>query len=469
MATILVVEDEDVLYYAIERTLEKLGHKVHWANRIEAGKRLFNDLHPDLTLLDLRLPDGSGLDLLAQLRSQSPPPNIILMTAYASVEDAVAAIKLGASDYLQKPLHMDDLRYAVSRTLEEAQLKREVSYFRSREARGAGIEGIVGNCPAIVELRSKVARLTSLPADTAPPTVLITGETGTGKGLLARVMHYNGPRAAAPFIEINCAAIPDNLVEAELFGYERGAFTDAKAARVGLIQSADGGTLFLDEVGCLPAATQVKLLKAIEEKTVRPIGSQVDRMVDVHTIAATNSDLEEMVRTNRFRDDLYYRLRVAVLHSPALRDRGDDLLLLAQRFVTEICERYRLPPKHLTATAQKEIAHYSWPGNIRELRNTLDRALLFSEGPEIDAAALGLPTRTAGWMRWRVEGDGRLDVELPDTGIQFDELERALISAALRKTGGRQIDAAKLLGMSRDTLRYRIEKFGIDPSNPDGR
>ncbi len=462
MATILVVEDEEVLFRAIERTLDKLGHRVHWANRCAKGQELFNALHPDLTLLDLRLPDGSGLELLAHLRTLNPAANIILMTAYASIEDAVTAIKLGARDYLQKPLNMDDVRHAVTRALDEARLQTEVSYFRNREARGTGIDAIVGECPAIGEMRAKVHRLCMLPGDAAPPTVLITGETGTGKGLVARVLHYNGPRATQPFIEINCAAIPENLVESELFGPEKGAFTDAKVARVGLLQAADAGTLFLDEIGCLPLATQVKLLKAIEEKTIRPVGGNVDRFVDVHVIAATNTDLEEMVSAGKFREDLYYRLRVAVLHAPPLRERGDDLPFLAHRFLFEICERYRVPPARLAPDAEAEIRRYPWPGNIRELRNTLDRAVLFSEETTITISALGLPTPGSGWMRWRIDRSGAPEVELPDGGIQFEELERAVILAALRKSGGRQIDAAKLLGMSRDTLRYRIEKFGID-------
>jgi two-component system, NtrC family, response regulator AtoC len=222
--------------------------------------------------------------------------------------------------------------------------------------------------------------------------------------------------------------------------------------------------LFLDEVGCLPPATQVKLLKAIEEKTIRPVGGNVDRCIDVHVIAATNTDLEEMVSAGKFREDLYYRLRVAILHAPPLRERGDDLLFLAHRFLAELCERYRLPAKQLAPDAETAIRRYPWPGNIRELRNTLDRAVLFSEQLAITVSALGLPASGSGWMRWRVERSGTPEVELPDGGIQLEELERAVLLAALRKTGGRQIDAAKLLGMSRDTLRYRIEKFGIDLS-----
>jgi DNA-binding NtrC family response regulator len=462
MAAILVVEDEDVLFQAIERALEKLGHRVRWASRCEQGERLFNEERPDLTLLDLRLPDGSGLDLLARLRGQDPGAPVIIMTAYASVEDAVKAIKLGARDYLQKPLDMDDLRHAVTRALDEVKLRSEVSYFRGRESRGAGFEAIVGECPGIVALRSKIQRLCLLPVDAAPPTVLISGETGTGKGLVARVLHYNGPRATQPFLEVNCAALPEGLIESELFGHQKGAFTDAKTTTVGLFPAADTGTLFLDEIGCLPSSVQVKLLKAIEEKSVRPVGAHADRPIDVHIIAASNSDLEAMVRAGTFREDLYYRLGVVVLQAPPLRDRGDDVLTLARRVVGELCARYRLPAKQLTPQTEAALQRYPWPGNIRELRNTLDRAVLFTEGAVIEPDTLGLPYRPAGWMRWRLAEDGAFEVDLPPGGIQFDALERALIVTALAQSGGRQIDAAKLLGMSRDTLRYRVEKFAID-------
>jgi len=467
MATLLVIEDEDVLYEAIERALAKLGHQVHWANRIALGEQRFSEIRPDLTLLDLRLPDGNGLDLLAKLRALDPNALVIIMTAYASVEDAVAAIKLGALDYLQKPLNLDDLRHAVSRAFEEARLKTEVSYFRGRQARGAGFAALVGDCAGIDALRAKIERLCLLPADAAPPTVLITGETGTGKGLVARVLHYNGPRATRPFLEVNCAALPEALIESELFGHEKGAFTDAKAAQIGLFQAADSGTLFLDEVGCLPLSAQVKLLKVIEEKTVRPVGGRSERALDVHIIAATNGDLAAMSQAGTFREDLFYRLGVVVLHAPPLRQRGADILVLAHRVVAELCERYRQGPKQLSPEAQEALQRYGWPGNIRELRNTLDRAVLFTPGETIEPEALGLPHRAAGWLRWRLADDGAVQVELPEGGIEFAALERGLIAAALAQTGGRLIDAAQLLSMSRDTLRYRIEKFGIEM--PRGR
>jgi len=459
--SLLIIEDEEILGKNVRRALEKLGHNVTLATTCGEAERLFGELQPDLTLLDLRLPDGNGIDLLARIRSQQPNACVLMMTAHATIEDAVRAIKLGARDYLQKPLHMDDLRHAVTRALEETQLRTEVSYYRGREASGAGFEAIAGSCAAIDELRSRVRRLCSLPVDAVPPTVLVTGETGTGKGLVARVLHYNGPRADKPFIEINCAAIPENLVESELFGHERGAFTDARTSKVGLIQAADRGTLFLDELGCLPIAIQVKILKTIEEKTVRPLGGRADRKVDVAIVAATNSNLEDMVRAGTFREDLFFRLSVARLEVPPLRERGGDVVMLARRFLGELTRRYRLPEKCLTSEAEAAITRHPWPGNVRELRNTLDRAVLFSEGDLIDARALGLPD-AAPTAAVRANGAGRVEVEIPDGGLQFEELERTLLLQALRKSGGSQTGAARLLGLSRDTLRYRLEKFGID-------
>ena len=459
MASLLVIEDELVLGKNIRRTLEKLGHSVAVAETGAEGERLHGELHPDLTLLDLRLPDASGLELLPRLKEAHPEGLVVLMTAYAAIEDAVRAMKLGAADYLQKPLNLDELRQVVSHLLDTAQLQHEVSYFRRREARGADLDALVGAAPAIETLRVRLRRLAMLPDGTAP-TVLITGETGTGKGLLARVLHYSGPRAARPFIEVNCAALPEALVEAELFGYERGAFTDAKSSKVGLIQAADRGTLFLDEIGCLPLAFQAKVLKAIEEKTVRPVGGRAERRVDVQIVAATNGDLAAMVQAGQFREDLFYRLQVAPLHVPPLRERGDDVLLLAQALLRDICAGYRLPMRTLAPAALTALRAHRWPGNVRELRNTLDRAVLFSDGEELSAAAFGLPAGAVDSPA--PAADGGLRFDLPDEGVRFEDVERGLLVSALRKAGGSQTGAARLLGMSRDTLRYRLEKFGIE-------
>lgn len=464
MASILVVEDEDVLAKNVRRTLEKMGHEVQVAPTGAIALGTFQEVRSDLVLLDLRLPDASGLDVLAKLREIDASCAVLMMTAFASVEDAVRAIQLGARDYLQKPLHLEDLKHAVERALGESRLREQVSYYRDREATGAALDTLLGACEAMERLRSRIRRLCSLPADAAPPTVLVGGETGTGKGLVARVLHYNGQRAAQPFIDVNCAAIPENLVEAELFGYEKGAFTDAKAGKHGLFQAADKGTLFLDEIGCLTPPVQGKILKAIEEKRVRPVGGRVDRAVDIQIVAATNSPLEQMAREGSFREDLYYRLQVAPLEVPPLRERGDDILLLAETFLQQTARQYRSPVRGFTPDARAAIAAYRWPGNVRELRNVIDRAILFCEGSEVDALALGLPGQVRSAAPAATFSPQTL--EIPDEGIRLEDVERGLIQAALRKSNGNQSEAARLLGLSRDTLRYRIEKFSLAPEKP---
>lgn len=472
MAVILVVEDEEVLAKNVRRTIERMGHEVSWAPTGAEAEALFNDLHPQLTLLDLRLPDANGLDILQKMRERDPSANVLMMTAFASVEDAVRAIKLGACDYLQKPIHLEDLKHAVDRSLKETQLRQEVTYYRERESRDSALDGMIGDHPAIEQLKARIQRLCSLPPTAAPPTVLVTGETGTGKGLVARILHYNGPRAGQPFIEVNCAAIPENLVEAELFGHERGAFTDAKTAKPGLFQAADGGTLFLDEIGCLTPAVQSKILKALEERKVRPVGGRAERTVDIQIVGATNRPLEELVREGTFREDLYYRLQVAPLTVPPLRERGDDIVRLARTFVAEIASRYRLGERRLSPQAEDCLRAYRWPGNVRELRNLLDRALLFSDEPVLGPAALGLPTTAAAPAAaatvpappsagLQKGPDGGFEVVLPEEGVKFEDVERSLIIAAMDRTKGNQSEAARLLGLSRDTLRYRLEKFGI--------
>jgi DNA-binding NtrC family response regulator len=463
VSRILLVDDDTVLVKNVGRALERSGHSVAIAFDSEEALRRVAEAPPDLILLDLRLPDGSGLDLLPKLLAKEPGVTVLMVTAYATVEDAVKAVKLGARDYLQKPLRLDDLRNAVARALSERSLQREVSYYRGRESEGARIEALIGHSESMVQLRAKLSRLGSLPDGVQPPTVLIQGETGTGKGLVARILHYSGPRAERPFIQVNCAAIPENLVEAELFGYQRGAFTDAKTSQPGLLRAADGGTFFLDEVGAVPLAVQAKILKVIEEKSVRQLGSSTEQSVDVHIIGATNRDLEDLVRQGLFRDDLLYRLRVAPLSIPPLRDRGNDVLLLARRFLAELVGRYRLGELTFSPDAEEAILAYRWPGNVRELANTLDRTVLFANSTQIGSADLGLPGPVAGGLVFRDAGAGDFDIEIPDQGIRFEDVERAMIVSGLRKAGGSQSEAARLLGLSRDTLRYRIEKFGIPP------
>ena len=463
MTRLLIVDDEDSIRRSLAGLLSDEGYEIVTASDGNAALALLREEAADfdLVLLDIAMPGRDGMQVLEEAAPRWPDLPFVMMSGHGTIETAVKATRLGAFDFIEKPLSAEKLLLTLQHALENRRLATENQRLRAQALRA---HEILGTSEPIQRLKQQIAQ--------AAPTngwVLITGENGTGKELVARQIHLQSKRASEPFVEVNCAALPEGLVESELFGHQKGAFTDAKTAHAGLFQAADTGTLFLDEIGCLPLAMQVKLLKAIEEKTIRSVGASSDRMVDVHVVAATNSDLETMVRSGAFREDLYYRLGVVVLRTPPLRDRGEDILTLARRVVGELCTRYRQPAKQLSAQAEAALQRYAWPGNVRELRNTLDRAVLFTEGAVIEPDALGLPHRPAGWMRWRLAEDGAVEVELPSGGIQFDALERALIVTALAQSGGRQIDAAKLLGMSRDTLRYRIEKFGIDiPRSREG-
>jgi DNA-binding NtrC family response regulator len=322
---------------------------------------------------------------------------------------------------------------------------------------------ILGTSPAVERLRdlvTRIARATGGPGQAAP-TVLLLGPTGSGKGHVARALHASGGRHDGPFIEVNCAALPEHLVEAELFGHERGAFTDAKGARTGLFETAEGGAIFLDEIGHLPAALQSKFLKVIEEKTVRRLGATAARRVDVQVIAATSRDLEAAARVGAFREDLFQRLSVAVVHVPPLRERGADVILLADAFLATTTRRYGMPGRTLSAESKMAMQAYTWPGNVRELANAMERVVLFSDADPIGAEDLGLPVPGGRATKVFTGPTGAIEIDFPDTGVSLEGVEQALLTAALERGGGNQSRAARLLGISRDTLRYRLEKFGL--------
>jgi len=460
MATLLIVEDEDVLARNLLRAFAQRGFRVQHAATLAAAERLVGEALPDVVLLDLRLPDGSGLDWLGALLARAPELPVVMMTAYGSVNDAVVAMQRGARDYVQKPLDLDEIRLKIERALSHLREEREVSYYRRRDAGGGEL---LGESPAMAQLRmraEKIARATG-GSGMQPPTVLLLGETGTGKSHAARLLHASGGRARGPFIEVNCTALPETLIEPELFGHEKGAFTDAKTARAGLFETADGGTLFLDEIGHVSLALQAKFLHAIEARVVRRVGSTQERPVDVHLIAATNRDLEAAVRLGAFREDLYQRLRVAEVRVPPLRERGDDVLVLARVFLERTARRYGMGPRQLTAEAEGALRAYAWPGNVRELANTLERAILFADGERIGPDDLGLPTVAGAPGTVRVGPSGDVQIDIPDTGLSLEAVERALLTGALAKAEGNQSGAARLLGISRDTLRYRLEKYGL--------
>jgi DNA-binding NtrC family response regulator len=458
MATLLIVEDEAVLARNLVKTFARHGFATLHAGTIAHGLRLAEESHPDVVLLDLRLPDGSGLDALPRMLALDPDAPIIMMTAYGSVPDAVRAMQEGARDFVLKPFELDEIRLRVTRALGAAQARREIAYYRARDAATATI---LGDSPAMEHLRGVIARLArATSARGAAPTVLLLGETGAGKGHVARALHASGGRRDGPFIEVNCTALPEQLVEAELFGHERGAFTDAKTARPGLFETADGGTIFLDEIGHVAPALQAKFLKVVEEKSVRRLGATGARRVDVQIVAATSRDLEAAVRLGEFREDLYQRLSVAVVRIPPLRERGDDAVTLARTFLEQASRRYGTPPRRLSPAAEEAVRSYGWPGNVRELQNTLERVVLFSDADPVGVEDLGLP-RAAAPASVGVAPGGQVRVDLPEGGLALEAVERALLVAALERAGGNQTRAARLLAVSRDTLRYRMEKFGL--------
>jgi two-component system, NtrC family, response regulator AtoC len=460
MPSLLIAEDEAVLARNLVKAFTSRGFDVRHAGGVAEAIRLGGEQLPDVALVDLRLPDGSGLEILAGLLALDADLPVILMTAFGSVADAVAAMQQGARDYVQKPLDLDEIRLKVERALRGTRQGREISYHRDRQA--AGLE-LLGASPAVERLRALVDRLAraSGGAGQAAPTVLLLGETGSGKGHVARALHALGGRREGPFIEVNCTALPEHLVEDELFGHERGAFTDARTARVGLFETADGGTIFLDEIGHVPPALQSKFLKVIEEKTVRRLGASTQRRIDVQVIAATSRDLEAATRLGEFRADLWQRLSVAVVRVPPLRDRGDDAALLGRTFLAAAVRRYGAAPRTLSPAAEAALRAYAWPGNVRELANVMERVVLFSDADPVEPDDLGLSGAAASAGRVAVAASGEVQIDFPDDGVSLERIEQTLIETALAKAGGNQSRAARLLGISRDTLRYRLEKYGL--------
>jgi two-component system response regulator AtoC len=466
-STVLIVDDERTLARAIKTFMAEAGYEAEVAGDAESALELLESLRPDVVFADVRLPGMSGIDLLRRIREFDAAIPVIIMTAHGTIEGAVEAVKLGAFDYMKKPVDLEELKLLADRARENAQLKQELSYYRRRASTEDPFAGILGNSPPIRHVLDQVRQIAAL--DETPP-VLITGETGTGKGLVARSLHQSGPRSAKPFIDVNCTALPSNLIEAELFGYERGAFTDAKESKIGLFEAAEGGFLFLDEVGDLEQSLQGKLLRAIEERTVRRVGGVRDRKINVRILAATNRNLEQEVQRNHFRSDLYFRLAVILLHLPPLRERGDDALVLADHFLRRFSAKYGKGVRRIDDRGREMLLSYPWPGNVRELSHVIERAVLWSREPTLNLEHLSVSAPMTP-----VPDSGQRPVELQaadataaavDSGTEtpsadLTQVERNMIERALRDAGGNQTQAAQRLGISRDTLRYRLKKFGI--------
>jgi len=457
--TVLIVDDERTLARSIRIFLSESGYDAEVAGDGEKALELLESLRPDVVFADVRLPGMGGIELLQRIRDFDATIPVVIMTAYGSIEGAVEAVKLGAFDYLKKPVDLEELKLLADRARETSLLKQELSYYRGREARKLPFSGVIGESPALLTIMEQARQVAAL--DDTPP-VLITGETGTGKGLIAHTIHAYGPRASKPFIEVNCTALPANLMEAELFGHERGAFTDAKQSKIGLFEAAEHGFIFLDEIGDTELPLQGKLLRAIEERMVRRVGGIRDRKIDVRILAATNRDLEREAQQGTFRRDLYFRLAVILLRLPPLRERGDDVLLLANDFVRRFSAKYGKEVKRISADARDALLAYSWPGNVRELSHVIERAVLWSQGAVLEESQLSLTLQGEPEAR-ATEPDSPLTIPgiLPPKGTDLAQWEKAMIEQALRESGGNQTQTAQRLGVSRDTLRYRLKKYGI--------
>jgi len=461
--TVLIVDDERTLARAVKAFLAEAGYEAEVAEDGESALALVQTLRPDVVFTDVRLPGMSGIDLLRRIREFDPAIPVIIMTAYGTIEGAVEAVKLGAFDYMKKPVDLEELKLLADRARENAMLRQELSYYRRRAANEVPLTGLLGQSASILAVMDQVRQVAEL--DETPP-VLITGETGTGKGLVARSLHQLSRRAGKPFIDVNCTALPANLMEAELFGHERGAFTDAKESKLGLFEAAEGGFIFLDEVGDLELSLQGKLLRAIEERTVRRVGGIRDRRVDVRILAATNRNLERQVQQNLFRGDLYFRLAVILLHLPPLRERGEDIGLLAEHFLRRFSNKYGKGTRRIDDRARQALMAYPWPGNVRELSHVIERAVLWSRDNVLTVDDLSL----AAPIHWGSTLDGANPAPAPQAtpavpaepaGGDLPQWERSLIERAMHEAGGNQTKAAQRLGITRDTLRYRLKKFGL--------
>jgi DNA-binding NtrC family response regulator len=452
--TILVVDDEPLIRFALAERLTEEGYRVIEADTAASALARSVD-GVDLVLLDYKLPDGDGIEVLKRLKERDPDALVILLTAHVSVDLAVEAMKQGAYHYANKPFNLDEIAVQVEKALETTRLRREVRALRATQAQPYSFDRIVGEGAAVVAVKALLKKVASSPAS----TVLLTGESGTGKDLAAKVLHYNSARASKPFMNITCSALPEALMESELFGHERGAFTGADRQKRGLFEVADGGTVFLDEIGEMVPGLQAKLLRFLEEKTFKRVGGAVDIKVDVRVVAATNRNLQEEVKQGRFREDLFYRLNVLPIAQPPLRDRADDIPRLVEFYVDVYNTEFKKRIRGVSADAMAQLQRHPWPGNIRELRNAVERAMLLTEEQTLGVGDFS-PAGAAATLRL---GDA---VELPPAGLDLEQLERSLVVQALERTGWNQTKAATLLGLNRDQIRYRVEKFQLERPLP---
>lgn len=450
---ILLVEDETVFAKAVKKHLERSSYTVDLAGDLKSAREHYKNNQPDLVILDMRLPDGSGLDFLTEIKAAQASSSVLVMSAYGELEDAVSAMKLGAADYLKKPIDLEELLINVEKVLDKNELTQKLTNSAKREQHATEAVDFLGKCKQIKSVRDQVERISKLSQseEVIPPTVLILGETGTGKDVVARLLHEKSNRNQKPFVHVDCASLPKDLIESELFGHEKGAFTNAHVARTGLIEAAEDGVLFLDEIGELPLDLQSKLLAVLERRTLRRVGTTQERPVVAWIVAATNRDIESLAESGEFRSDLYYRLNVMSLAMPPLRERGNDILLLATHFATQTSRRYGLEFEGFSDEAGDALLEYSWPGNVREMKHALERAVLLSGGGELDENTLNLDKKPSAKSE---ETDMNDDLTL-------GEAELHLIKQALERTNRNVSKASRELGITRMALRYRIKKYNL--------
>ena len=454
-----MIDDDQAIRWTLHEALQSWGFESTEASSVFEGLAQFKADAPGAVLLDIDLPDGSGLDVLRDIKIEQPETIVIMITGNVHVGNTISALRGGAYDFISKPINLEELRVTIRNGIEARVLRKEVEQVRKERAREFNFRQIVGESPAMRKMLALAAKV----AESEVSSVLLQGESGTGKDLVAKAIHYGSQRAERPFVAVNCAALPATLIESELFGYEKGAFTDAKARKEGLFEQAEGGTLLLDEIGELELSLQAKLLRVLEEGAFRRVGGLKDIPLDVRVLAASNRDLKTESEAGRFRLDLYYRLSIIQIDIPPLRDRGDDVLLLSQHYVDTIGARLKRKKQitSLSPEATEVFRKYNWPGNVRELRNVIERALILEDEEQITTEYLPdgiLPVRfhqsAAG-----ASAPVSTSFVLPNEGISLDEAELSFVRQAIERSGGNQTRAAQLLGISRDQLRYRLKKL----------
>jgi len=456
---LLVVDDDQAIRWTLREALRSWGFAPIEAGSVAEALKQFNADPPAAVLLDIDLPDGSGLDVLREIKREHPETIVIMITGNVHVDNTISALRGGAYDFIAKPINLEELRVTIRNAIETRQLRREVAQVRNERARAFNFSQIVGESPAMKKMLLLAAKV----AESEVASVLLQGESGTGKDLVAKAIHYGSQRAGGPFVAVNCAALPATLIESELFGYEKGAFTDAKSRKEGLFEQAQGGTLLLDEIGELELSLQAKLLRVLEDGAFRRVGGLKDIPLDVRVLAASNRDLKTESAAGRFRLDLYYRLSIIQIDIPALRERGDDVLLLSQHYIETLGAKLRRRHK-ITGLSPEAIAvfrKYDWPGNVRELRNVIERALILEDAEQITTEYLpgSLLTSPRLEQTSSTTTGGAPPFVLPNEGISLDEAELSFVRQAIKRSGGNQTRAAELLGISRDQLRYRLKKL----------